>query len=93
MSECARDPLNQTNGKGRSVAPPRVPNRAAVCCDCRPGAALAADGWDHPTADSRHASSIVLEARARLKRGTFAGTFFLAVIAALELEGVRLEDF
>jgi hypothetical protein len=28
----------------------------------------------------------------KLARGTFAATFFLAVIAALELEGVRLED-
>ena len=30
--------------------------------------------------------------KSKLKRGTFAATFFLAVIAALELEGVRLED-
>jgi hypothetical protein len=29
---------------------------------------------------------------AKLKRGTFAATWFLAVLAALELEGVRLED-
>jgi len=28
----------------------------------------------------------------KLARGTFAATFFLAVIAALELEGVRIED-
>ena len=28
----------------------------------------------------------------KLKRGTFAATFFLACIAALEMEGVRLED-
>jgi virulence-associated protein VapD len=28
----------------------------------------------------------------KLKRGTFAATFFLAALAALELEGVRLED-
>jgi hypothetical protein len=28
----------------------------------------------------------------KLGRGTFAATFFLAVIAALELDGVRLED-
>jgi hypothetical protein len=28
----------------------------------------------------------------KLARGTFAATFFLAVLAALELEGVRLED-
>jgi hypothetical protein len=27
-----------------------------------------------------------------LNRGTFAATWFLAVLAALELEGVRLED-
>jgi hypothetical protein len=27
-----------------------------------------------------------------LGRGTFAATFFLATIAALELEGIRLED-
>ncbi|HUC60513.1 MAG TPA: DUF6471 domain-containing protein [Alphaproteobacteria bacterium] len=30
--------------------------------------------------------------KAKLKRGTFAATFFLACLAALELEGVRLED-
>jgi len=29
---------------------------------------------------------------AKLKRGTFAATFLLAYLAALELEGVRLED-
>ncbi len=28
----------------------------------------------------------------KLARGTFAVTFFLATLAALELEGVRLED-
>ncbi len=28
----------------------------------------------------------------KLARGTFAATFLLAVVAALELEGVRLED-
>jgi hypothetical protein len=30
--------------------------------------------------------------KAKLKRGTFAATFFLACLAALELEGVVLED-
>jgi hypothetical protein len=30
--------------------------------------------------------------KAKLKRGTFAATFFLACLAALEMEGVRLED-
>jgi hypothetical protein len=29
---------------------------------------------------------------AKLKRGTFAATFLLACIAALELKGIRLED-
>jgi hypothetical protein len=29
---------------------------------------------------------------AKLKRGTFAATFLFAALAALELEGVRLED-
>jgi Domain of unknown function (DUF6471) len=29
---------------------------------------------------------------AKLARGSFAVTFFLAVLAVLELEGVRLED-
>ena len=29
---------------------------------------------------------------AKLKRGTFAATFLLATLAALELDGVRLED-
>ncbi len=30
--------------------------------------------------------------KAKLKRGTFAATFLLAVVAALELEGVQLGD-
>lgn len=30
--------------------------------------------------------------KAKLKRGTFAATFLLACLAALELDGVRLED-
>ena len=30
--------------------------------------------------------------KSKLKRGTFAATFLLAVLAALELEGVKLED-
>jgi virulence-associated protein VapD len=28
----------------------------------------------------------------KLKRGTFAATFFLAALATLEMEGMRLED-
>jgi hypothetical protein len=31
--------------------------------------------------------------KAKLRRGTFAATFLLATLAALEMEGVRLEDF
>jgi hypothetical protein len=30
--------------------------------------------------------------KSKLKRGTFAATFLLACLAALELEGVRLEE-
>jgi hypothetical protein len=30
--------------------------------------------------------------KAKLKRGTFAATFFMAVLASLELAGVQLED-
>ena len=30
--------------------------------------------------------------KAKLRRGTFAATFLLACLAALELEGMRLED-
>ena len=30
--------------------------------------------------------------KAKLKRGTFAATFLFACLAALELEGMRLED-
>jgi Domain of unknown function (DUF6471) len=30
--------------------------------------------------------------KSKLKRGTFATTFFLATLAAIGLEGVRLED-
>ncbi len=30
--------------------------------------------------------------KAKLRRGTFAATFLLAALAALEMEGVRLED-
>ena len=30
---------------------------------------------------------------AKLKRGTFAATFLLTCLAALEMDGIRLEDF
>jgi hypothetical protein len=30
--------------------------------------------------------------KSKLKRGTFAATFLLGCLAALELEGLRLED-
>ena len=30
--------------------------------------------------------------KAKLKRGTFAATFLVAALAALEMEGMRLED-
>ena len=30
--------------------------------------------------------------KSKLRRGTFAATFLLATLAALEMEGVRLED-
>jgi len=30
--------------------------------------------------------------KSKLARGTFAATFLLAVVAALEMDGVRLED-
>jgi hypothetical protein len=30
--------------------------------------------------------------KAKLKRGTFAATFLMAVIAAMELEGVQISD-
>ena len=30
--------------------------------------------------------------KAKLKRGTFSATFLLATLAALEMDGVRLED-
>jgi hypothetical protein len=30
--------------------------------------------------------------KAKLKRGTFAATFLVATLAALEMEGIRLED-
>ena len=30
--------------------------------------------------------------KSKLKRGTFAATFLLSVLASLELEGLRLED-
>lgn len=31
--------------------------------------------------------------KAKLKRGAFAATFLLATLAAMEMEGMRLEDF
>ena len=30
--------------------------------------------------------------KSKLKRGTFAATFLIACLAAMELEGIRLED-
>ena len=44
---------------------------------------LAKHGLKGETADS---------IKAKLARGTFAATFFLAALAALELDGVNLED-
>lgn len=44
---------------------------------------LAKHGLKGETADS---------IKAKLARGSFAATFLLATLAALELEGVRLED-
>lgn len=44
---------------------------------------LAKHGLKSETADS---------IKAKLARGTFAATFFLACLAALEMEGVHLED-
>lgn len=44
---------------------------------------LAKHGLKGETADS---------IKSKLARGTFAATFLLAVLAALELEGVRLAD-
>ena len=41
---------------------------------------------EHGLEETRHSVS------AKLQRGTFAATFFLACLAALEMEGVRLED-
>jgi hypothetical protein len=41
---------------------------------------------DHGLSETRNSIA------AKLKRGTFAATWFLAVLAALELNGVRLED-
>jgi hypothetical protein len=41
---------------------------------------------DHGLTETRNSIA------AKLKRGTFAATWFLAVLAALELEGLRLED-
>ncbi len=41
---------------------------------------------DHGLAETRDSVA------AKLKRGTFAATFLLACLAALELEGVRLEE-
>jgi hypothetical protein len=44
---------------------------------------LAKHGLKGETADS---------IKSKLARGTFAATFLLATLAALEMEGVRLED-
>ena len=41
---------------------------------------------DHGLSETRNSIA------AKLKRGTFAATWFIAVLAALELNGVRLED-
>jgi hypothetical protein len=42
--------------------------------------------WKHGIEETRDSVA------AKLKRGTFAATFLLACLAALELEGVALED-
>jgi ABC-type Fe3+ transport system permease subunit len=43
---------------------------------------LNAKGWEETTASITN----------KLARGTFAATFFLAALEALEMSGVRLED-
>ena len=47
---------------------------------------LAARLKEHGLSETRNSIT------AKLKRGTFAATFFLACLAALELEGLSLED-
>ncbi len=42
----------------------------------------------HGLSEKIHETTI----KAKLKRGTFAATFLVATLAALEMEGVRLED-
>ena len=42
--------------------------------------------------DARGISETEASMANKLSRGTFAATFFLATLAALEVEGVRLED-
>jgi hypothetical protein len=44
-------------------------------------------GWKERGLDETEASIA-----SKLSRGTFAATFFLAVLAALELEGVQIRD-
>ncbi len=46
-----------------------------------------AETWSHDDAYSRYYG-----ANMKLKRGAFSATFFLACLAALELEGVVLEE-
>jgi hypothetical protein len=41
---------------------------------------------------TRSSRSKDLALRAKLRRGTFAATFLLATLAALEMGGMRLED-
>jgi len=43
--------------------------------------------WETPSSFPTEASI-----KSKLSRGTFAATFLLGVIAALELKGVRLEN-
>jgi Domain of unknown function (DUF6471) len=45
-----------------------------------------------PISSAGEANRLVAGITMKLKRGTFAATFFLACLAAMELEGVVLEE-
>jgi hypothetical protein len=68
----------------------------ATCCTCEPLSTRRAGLTYADLAERLKAHGLPSETeasiKAKLRRGTFAATFLLATLAALEMDGMRLED-
>ena len=66
----------------------------ALCPGVMPDSLHLGQGSFHRTRPWARRKEYVCDSiiKAKLRRGTFAATFLLATLAALEMDGVRLED-